>query len=135
MGEHAWLNAKDDRRDGQPTLRIGDGSYIGHYCQINAWREVSIGKDVLIADRVFISDADHTYDDVNVPIKLQGDAFAGAVILTDGCWVGIGAVILPGVVIGRNAVIGANSVVTHDVPDFAVVGGSPARLLHSMLAT
>lgn len=127
IGEQAWLNAKDDRADGQPTLRIGDGTYIGRLVQINAWRQVEIGRDVLIADRVFIGDADHRFADTTVPIRRQGDQFAGAVTLRDGCWLGIGAVVLPGVTIGRNAVVAANAVVTRDVADFTVVGGIPAR--------
>lgn len=127
LGECVWLNAKDDRADGTPTLRIGDGTYIGRYSQINAWRSVTIGARVLIADRVLISDADHNYLDPSTPIILQGDDFRAAVTLMDGCWVGIGAVILPGVTIGRNAVVAANAVVTKNVADGAVVGGIPAR--------
>jgi acetyltransferase-like isoleucine patch superfamily enzyme len=129
LGEHAWINAKDDRGDGVPTLRIGDGTYIGRFAQINAWRSVTIGREVLIADRVFISDADHNYQDAATPIRLQGDAYVGPVELRDGCWLGIGVVILPGVTVGRNAVVAANAVVTQDVPDRTVVGGIPARII------
>ena len=132
LGEETWLNAKDDRRDGMPTLRIGDGTYIGRFTQINAWRSVTIGSNVLIADRVFISDADHQYADTDTPIRLQGDSFLGEVTLRDGCWIGIGAAILPGVTIGRNAVVAANAVVTHDVPDCAVVGGIPAKIIKQL---
>jgi acetyltransferase-like isoleucine patch superfamily enzyme len=132
LGEHVWLNAKDDRYDGLPTLRIGDGTYIGRFAQINAWRSVTIGRNVLIADRVFISDADHNYGDTDRPIRLQGDAFLGAVTLRDGCWIGSGSVILPGVTIGLNAVVAANSVVTQDVPDFAVFGGAPAKFIKQL---
>ncbi|MEO6407255.1 MAG: acyltransferase [Burkholderiaceae bacterium] len=132
LGEQVWMNAKDDRRDGAPTLHIGDGSYIGRHTQINAWRSVTIGRDVLIADRVFISDADHLYADPELPIRRQGDAFVAAVTLRDGCWIGIGAAVLPGVTIGRNAVVAANAVVTQDVPDRAVVGGIPARILKQL---
>jgi acetyltransferase-like isoleucine patch superfamily enzyme len=123
------VNAKDDRGDGAPTLRIGDGTYIGRFAQINAWRNVDIGDHVLRADRVFISDADHNYLDTNAPIRLQGDSFRGAVTLREGCWIGIGAVILPGVTIGRNSVVAANAVVTKDVPDGVVVGGIPAKII------
>lgn len=132
VGEQIWLNAKDDRGDGRPTLSIGDGSYIGRLGQINAWRSVTIGSNVLIADRVFISDADHCYLDAETPIRLQGDAFVGSVNLRDGCWIGIGAVILPGVTIGQNAVVAANAVVAQDVPDRAVVGGIPARIIKQL---
>lgn len=130
--EHAWLNAKDDLGDGHPTLKIGDGTYIGRFCQINAWQHVTIGKNVLIADRVFISDADHNYEDVRTPVLLQGDRFKGSVILHDGCWLGIGVVVMPGVTVGRNAVVAANAVITSDVPDYAVAGGVPARILRRL---
>jgi len=126
---HAWFNAKDDRGDGQPTLHIGDRAYLGRFVQINAWREVRIEHDVLIGDRVFISDADHLYRNAELPIGQQGDAFVGPVTLRSGCWIGIGAVILPGVTVGHNAVVAANAVVTRDVPDRTVVGGIPAKII------
>lgn len=127
--EHAWLNAHDDRQDGLPTLHIGDGSYIGRFVHINAWQRVTIEKNVLIADRVFISDCEHVYADPTVPIAHQGDVFKGAVTLREGCWIGINAVILPGVTVGRNAVVAANSVVHGDVADHTVVAGAPARFI------
>lgn len=127
-----WLNAKDDRGDGQPTLRIGDGTYIGRMVQINAWRDVEIAANVLIGDRVLILDADHHFDLPDLPILAQGDSFKGPVRLLEGCWIAAGAVILPGVTIGRNAVVAANSVVTHDVADRTVVGGVPARILRHL---
>lgn len=132
IGEQSWLNAKDDRGDGQSTLFIGDGTYIGRLVQINAWQSVTIGCNVLIADRVFISDADHNFADTRLPIRMQGDSFRGSVFLHDGCWIGIGAVILPGVTIGRNAVVAANAVVTKDVPAYSVVGGIPARVIKQL---
>lgn len=131
LGEQIWLNAKDDLARCTPTLHIGDGTYIGRFTQINAWRNVTIGRDVLIADRVFISDADHNHEDPTRPIRRQGDSFRGAVTLRDGCWIGIGAVILPGVTIGRNSVVAANAVVTRDVADFNIVAGIPARSIKS----
>jgi len=132
LGEHIWLNAKDSQNDGKVTLYIEDGAYIGRFVQINAWHNVFIGRDVLISDRVYISDADHHCDDINEPISKQGDSFKGGVTLGDGCWVGIGAVILPNVTIGRNAVIAANSLVTENVPDFTVVGGIPAKIIKKL---
>ena len=127
--DHVWLNAKDDRGTGEPTLKIGDDTYIGRFGQVHAWRSVTIGNNVLIADRVFISDCEHVYANTTAPIRYQGEIFRGAVQLRNGCWIGIGAVILPGVTIGQNAIVGANAVVTGDVPDHAVVGGIPARIL------
>lgn len=132
ISEHSWLNAKDDRGDGRPTLNIGDGTYIGRMCQINAWQDVRIDRNVLIADRVFVSDADHNFEHADTPILLQGDRFKGAVRLREGCWIGIGAVILPGVTVGRNAIVAANAVVTADVPDRTIVGGIPARIIKKL---
>jgi len=125
----AWLNAKDDRGDGQRTLRIGNGTYIGRMVQINAWREVDIAANVLIGDRVLIMDADHYFDCADLPICAQGDGFKGTVRLLEGCWIAAGAVIMPGVTIGRNSVVAANAVVTSDVPDRTVVGGVPAKII------
>jgi acetyltransferase-like isoleucine patch superfamily enzyme len=132
IGELAWLNAKNDRGDGEVTLSISDGVYIGRLVQINAWQSVTIKKNVLIADKVFISDADHNYIDTSTPIQFQGDSFIGAVTLSEGCWIGLGAVILPGVTIGRNAVVAANAVVTKSVPDYAIVGGVPAKIIKQL---
>ena len=127
--EHAWLNAKDDRGDAKPTLIIGNGTYIGRFVHINAWRQVVIEENVLIADRVYISDAEHKYKDTQIPIRLQGDYFKGAIRLMQGCWLGIGVVVLPGVTIGKHSVVSANSVVTRDVPDYAIAAGNPAKVI------
>ena len=138
VGDHvricsnAWINAKDNRCDGRPTLRIGDHTYIGRMVHINAWQDVDIGANVLIGDRVSILDADHHFDDANTPIRWQGDCFLGSVRLLDGCWIGSGAVIMPGVTIGRNAVVAANAVVTRDVADRTVVGGVPSKVIRKL---
>jgi acetyltransferase-like isoleucine patch superfamily enzyme len=113
--DHAWLNARDGGGEGQPTLIIGNGVYIGRFVQINAFCDVCIESNVLIADRVFISDADHNYKNIDIPISHQGDRFKGRVRVMEGSWLGIGVVILPGVTVGRNAVVAANAVVTKNV--------------------
>jgi serine acetyltransferase len=130
--ECAWLNAKDDQGDRVPTLSIGDGTYIGRLVQINAWRSVRIENNVLISDRVFISDSSHNFADGDLPIKLQGDSFRGEVRLESGCWIGIGAVILPGVTVGRNAIVASNAVVTHNVPAHCIAAGVPARIVKTL---
>jgi len=127
--EHAWLNVRTDRSDGRPSLTIGDGTYIGRFVHINARRDVVIEPNVLVADRVYISDAFHSHSSHSVPILQQKAEFSGRVLLCAGCWIGIGAVILPGVRIGRNAVVAANAVVRSDIPDYATAGGVPARIL------
>ena len=126
--EHAWLNG--GRAEGSaPVLTIGDGCYVGRFAHVNAAHGVVIEDKVLIADRVYISDIDHEYRKSGLPVIDQGVRSKGPVRLKSGCWIGAGAVILPGVTVGRNAVVGANSVVVKDVPDFTVVGGVPAKVL------
>ena len=130
--EHCWLNAPTVEGNHGAQLTIGDDTYIGRFCQINAYGKVTIEDKVLIGDRVIITDADHNFLDTNAAIIDQGDRFIGPVRLGSGCWIAAGAVILPGVTIGRNAVVGANSVVTHDVESLTVVAGSPARLVRDL---
>ena len=90
---------------------------------------VEIGRNVLISDRVFIGDSEHGHTCSDIPISEQYLHSAGPVEIGDGAWIGIGVSILPNVRIGRNCVIGAGSVVTHDIPDFSVAVGVPARVI------
>ncbi len=128
MREHAWINCVP-REDGKPTLVIDDGCYLGRFLHINAFNDIHIEADVMIADRVYIADTDHHYKDPNVPIMHQGDQVKGPVLLKKGCWIGTGAVILPGVTVGRNAVVGPNTVLHKDVPDHGMAFGNPAKVV------
>lgn len=130
--EHAWLNC-DRTEKGKRALVIGDGSIIGRYFQVNAYQSVIIGDKVLIADRVTITDVDHENRDHVVPIMDQGATASKPVSLQGGCWIGIGAVIMPGVTIGRNSVVAANAVVTKDVPDNMIARGVPAVNYHKKM--
>ena len=130
IGPYSWFNVQSRSRDAEPALVIGDGTYVGRLAHINAFQEVVLEADVLIADGVFISDNEHNHEDPLVPIIKQGCRFKGSVLLKSGCWIGEGARILPGVTIGKNAVIGANAVVTHSVPDYAIACGVPARVIN-----
>ncbi|MBA2919768.1 acyltransferase [Sphingomonas sp. MAH-20] len=111
-----------------PRLEIGQGTMVGNHAHIVCTQHVAIGTRVLIADRVFISDNGHEYRDPSRAILDQGQYRMGLVAIGDGSWIGENAVIL-GCRIGRNCVIGANSVVTRDIPDFCVAIGSPARIV------
>jgi acetyltransferase-like isoleucine patch superfamily enzyme len=77
---------------------------------------------------VYITDQNHGYEDVTRPISQQSQP-ERPVVIGDGSWLGHGAVVLPGVTIGKHVVIGANSVVTKDIPDFSVAVGSPAKVI------
>lgn len=110
-------------------IEIGDGTSIQFDFHCGAAESVIIGRDVLIAGRVYISDHDHVFDIRDSPPRRCRDLVASPVVIEDGVWLGEGAVVLKGVRIGRRSVVGANAVVTRDVPSECVVGGVPARVL------
>jgi len=113
----------------QPQIHIGDGTYIGHRCHIIACRVMKIGKNTVIADNVYITDNLHGYEDISKPILYTPLTSTGPVTIDDEAWIGEKVCIMPNVTIGRHAVIGANSVVTKDVPAYCVAAGVPARII------
>lgn len=115
--------------EGKPaSLKIGDGCVFGYNNHIAAVREVVIGDHVLTANNVYISDNVHGFEDPSVPVMHQPVRFRNAVSIGSGSWLGENVCII-GARVGRNCVIGANAVVTHDIPDFCVAVGSPARVI------
>ena len=111
-------------------LFIGEGTYIGPNCHIAGTKNnIKIGKNVIIADRTFISTTDYRYEDITKPILSQGFISKGDIIIGDECWIGVGSSILSGVKIGKHSIIGSNSVVTHDIPPYSVAVGNPARVI------
>ena len=111
-----------------PILIIEDGSIVGNFNHIFATNYIRIGKNVLIADKVYISDNLHTYVNPNIPIMHQPIKQLNKVDIGDGTWIGENVCII-GASVGKNCVIGANSVVTRDIPDFCVAVGAPARIV------
>ena len=115
-------------RGAPPVLTIGDRCSIGRGTSIVARQRVDIGNDVTIAPNVYITDHNHTYADVDVPIKDQYPTH-DPVRIGDGTWIAVGATVLPGADIGRHVTIAAGAVVRGRVDDFTVVAGSPARVV------
>ena len=109
-------------------LTIGSRCVLGYNNHIAAVREVVIGDDVLTANNVYISDNIHCYEDINTPIMRQPVRFKQSVYIGQGAWIGENVCVI-GANIGRNCIIGANSVVTSDIPDFSVAVGVPARVI------
>jgi acetyltransferase-like isoleucine patch superfamily enzyme len=131
IAENSFLSAVTNWHNVRfnPSIEIGDNTTIGSNFFATAIRKIKIENDVLISDRVFVSDHIHDYKNTKMPILKQPLEFKGEVLIKRGSFIGINAVIMPGVTIGINSVVGASSVVTHDVPDFSVVAGSPARVV------
>ena len=111
------------RFDASKTLSIGDYSVINGNCRLDTRGGITIGSCVSISDSVIILSADHDLDDRNFKSRTK------EVIIHDYVWIGTRALILPGITIGKGAVIAAGSIVTKDVPPYSVVAGIPARLI------
>lgn len=116
---------------------IGDNVYIGKYCSLEA--DIEIANDVLIGNNVgLIGKYDHDYTCIGKSIKdspaiRDADySFKGKdqkIVIENDVWIGYGAIIFTGVTVHKGAIVGAGSVVAHDVPPYAIVGGNPARVL------
>jgi len=110
------------------AIVLGDRTVLGHHVTLAAHDSVLVGQDCLIAELVSIRDHDHRFTDPERPVRTQGMQVSRVRIGND-VWIGAKATITRGVTIGDHAVVGANAVVTHDVPAWAVVVGIPAQVL------
>lgn len=118
----------------EPVLSIGDDVYIGSQVSLSVGSRIVIGDRVLIASGVFLAGYDgHPVDPI---ARSRGDAdeVPGPIVIGDDAWIGSGAFVRKGTRIGRCAVVAAGSVVVSDVPDGAIVGGNPARILKQIEA-
>nr|WP_314438948.1 acyltransferase [uncultured Brevundimonas sp.] len=129
MGDGVALRnvAQIDCLDGA-ELRIGRQTTVNRGVLIVVRQQVTIGNNVLIGEYVSIRDNDHAFADADALIQTQGFTSA-PVVIGDDVWIGRSVVIGKGVTIGNGVVIGANSVVTKNVPAYAVVAGVPARVI------
>ncbi|SDI10867.1 acyltransferase [Nonomuraea jiangxiensis] len=109
-------------------LRIGGSCSIGRGTHIVAHQSIDIGDDVFTGPYVYITDQNHVYDDPEVPIGRQWPRNS-PVSIGSGSWLGAGAIILPGTVLGRQCVVAAGAVVRGCFPDHSVVAGVPAKLV------
>jgi maltose O-acetyltransferase len=110
-------------------VEIGDFSSIGVNCQVPS--DVRIGKDVMMGPDVLIvnRNQNHRFDDINIPMRLQGHSESPPVTIEDDVWIGTRVIVLSGVRIGKGAIIGAGAIVTKDVPAYAICAGNPARVI------
>jgi acetyltransferase-like isoleucine patch superfamily enzyme len=121
---HVWITAP-----GSARITIGEGTFLNLGVMVAAAKLVEIGDHCMFANGCFITDANHRFDDPDQPITYQGFTSKGPTRVGDNVWCGANVVITSGVTIGERSVIGANSVVTEDVPPFSIAAGAPARVL------
>ena len=108
-------------------ISIGNNSGLGVNCKIQ--QNVTIGNDVMMGEDVIIMTSSHNFEDVNIPMRLQGFLPPNEVVIDDDVWIGSRVIILPGVQVGKGAIIGAGAVVTKNVPEYSIVGGVPAKII------
>jgi acetyltransferase-like isoleucine patch superfamily enzyme len=122
-----WITAP-----GAARLRIGSGTFLNQGVMVASLALVEIGDHCMFANGCFISDAAHRFDDPDQPVPWQGFTSEGPTRIGDNVWCGAHVVITSGVTIGERSVIGANSVVTRDIPPFSIAAGSPAKVLRKI---
>lgn len=119
-----------------PQIIIGDNVNIGEDCHITAINKIKIGKNVLMGKKITISDNSHgetDFDSLLIPPIKRRLFSKGPVIIEDGAWIGDNVTILSGVRIGKNSIVGANALVTKNVPENCIVGGVPAKIIKNII--
>jgi maltose O-acetyltransferase len=119
-------------RDCARQLRIGRGCILGPQVTFCLDAPITLGRNVSIGPRAVLYTATHPLGVASR--RMQLDIMARPIVVEDGAWVGLGAMILPGVRIGRGAVVAAGAVVNEDVPDNVLVAGNPARIVQELPA-
>ena len=124
----AWLSAVPLTGSEKCSLSIGNGCRVGDFCHLFATESVVIEDNVLIANNVYISDNLHQYSDIDLPIYQQPIVQLAPVVVGEGSWLGEHVCVI-GASVGKHSVIGANAVVTKDIPDYCVAVGIPAHVI------
>jgi len=126
MGKRATIEDFCTVNNGVGDVVIGCDSRVGIGSVVIG--PATIGDNVIIAQHVVMSGLNHSYQDVQIPIRLQ-KVTTKLIVIEDDCWIGANSVITAGVTVGRHSVIAAGAVVTKNVPAYSVVAGNPARIL------
>ena len=122
-----WIKMSKEAR-----IEIGEGCFLNRGVMLAANERIEIGDHVMFANGCFVGDSDHRYDDPDRPITSQGFVSRGPVVIRSNCWFGVNCVVTGGVEIGERAVIGANSVVTADIPAGTIAAGVPAKVIREI---
>jgi acetyltransferase-like isoleucine patch superfamily enzyme len=122
-----WITAPGDAR-----IRIGEGTFLNLGVMVAATELVEIGSHCMFANGCFVTDGSHRFDDPEKPVPWQGFTTKGSTRIGDNVWCGANVVVTSGVTVGERCVIGANSVVTADIPPFSIAAGAPAKVLRQV---
>lgn len=106
---------------------LGDYSGLGIHCKVRG--PLQIGANVMMGPDVMIIPANHSTERTDIPMRGQRGKMDRKIVISDDVWIGARVIILPGVHIGKGAILGAGAIVTKDVPEYAVVGGNPAKII------
>jgi acetyltransferase-like isoleucine patch superfamily enzyme len=119
--------------ESEPSIITGTNVFVGRNTYLGAWKPISIGSDTLIGAYCYIISANHQFTMPDVPVRMQG--YEGwPITIGRNAWLGAHVIVLPGVTIGDNAVVGAGSVVTASIPTEEIWAGVPARRIRGTSA-
>jgi acetyltransferase-like isoleucine patch superfamily enzyme len=111
------------------SIHIGDNTNIGTNCLIHSESVVRMGSNILVAAYCYlVAGGNHDFSRTDIPIIQQRSISKGGIVIEDNVWLGASVVVMDGVTIGRDCIVGANSLVLHSLPEFAIAFGSPARV-------
>ncbi len=111
------------------SIVIGDRANIGTNCLFGSMGRLTVGRNTIFAANCYVGGGMYRMERTDIPVVLQGSYTRGPLTVGDGCWLGAGAVVLDGVTLGRDVILGAGAVACKNLPDFAVAAGVPARVL------
>lgn len=126
--KNAFIHVLPFTGESQVEFIMGEHSHLNYGSHVIATKSIRIGKFCNIAPYVYIADNTHSYKNIDIPIKFSPIQQLRPVTIGDGTWIGTHVAII-GCSIGKHCVIGANSVVKHDIPDYSVASGNPACII------
>src|SRR6266702_4018533 len=132
IGAHAYFEPGVWLTSAEGRIRIGGGSLLNLNVMVAALDRVDIGEHCMLANGCLVTDANHRFDDLDRPVPWQGFTSKGPTVIGDNVWLGANVVVTSGVRIGERCVVGANSVVTTELPPRSIAAGAPAQVLRTL---
>jgi abequosyltransferase len=132
LDHDVWLNVPVMPVSDDPIIILDDTCRIGRRCIISAQNRIHVGRSTIFAPSVLLMDHESEFENALVPMSDQATTKGGTIRIEEGCWLGFRVAVVCSegeLVIGKNSVIGANSVVTRSVPPYSVVAGNPGRVV------